>query len=234
MLVYLGVAFVVIAGLTLTYPVLFRRADQSRKEHELALGLKLDRLDEMARHAVEICKLAETELDVDDPSCLERLRSRADDARQATCDRLIEHDMLVPEHTAMLKLGSRSERRRRQIALTASAAKLETSFARECEALDLAIDRIRLGREKASQRIEDRQQHPLHCASCGGHVGEARFCPGCGEEAPEMTRCRSCGHELRIPSHLLAKGVHTLHLHCMACGEYPRTTSLSGAGAEGD
>lgn len=231
MFVYLGAAATVVAALTLTYPILHRRAEEKHGQREDALRQSMDALLEKAVPASELCEQAGASLQVEDPSTMQRLRDKLETAGATLEEHLRDVAVLAAARETTAPRPGRSERRRQIDSAKRSVSDLRAALDRGQQELRAALDHARRGREKTEQRLQSRDEHPVHCPSCGGGLGDARFCAGCGQEAPVVRSCKCCGQELRLPRELLANDVSFGNLHCMSCGEFPRSQAVAVAQA---
>lgn len=102
-------------------------------------------------------------------------------------------------------------------ALGALAAKGEAVSA-AAAALTEALARAEDARRKDHERRTQAAQPQARCVACGAALAGGRFCGQCGARGYERLPCGRCGESLEVPVHLVRHGWAEQGVHCRSCG----------------
>lgn len=224
-IVFLGIACMVTAHLTITYPRLQRGQEARRVELESALTRMVQDLTPDAAVARGAIADADALLALHDPTELSTLRdwvARRLDTLRAQLD---VHERVRGHHDAMRAATARRERRAHREAGVQTAERLLSQLPQAIAAVEesvLALTARRSDRAAPSDPPTPDHVEREHCVACGhACAGDARFCPGCGTRCATVLGCRRCREVLRLPVHLMAASAddHAPVTHCIGCGE---------------
>ena len=221
--VWLGIVCVVIAHLTLTYPVLARGQEARRSALDHQLAQAADELSAAAASGRTAIADANALLALHDPVEHAALRKWVEQ-RSGTIDRVLgEYERLSSLRETALGAPTRIERRAARGHGMLLAQRLRSRLPHARAELLEATGALAAQRGKRTpQRVADEALGGDHCVACGQPCGAgAHFCPACGTPCAEVRRCRRCEHVLRLPLHLLVPddAEQPRATHCVACGE---------------
>ena len=226
--IYLAIAFVVIAGLTLTYPKLLRLRTQLASTKERQIASAIGSLAPLVQTAQAAAQSASRSLDDADLDAQAKQRTSVTSQLAALHQELNRHRSLTDDLEELQR--SRASARRRDLlrSFANRCDRLTGSLGRGIRDLQASLQELVEGRERSRARLAQQQTGDIHCPSCGCGSQDARFCPGCGKPTPRPLPCGRCDEVLHLPVYLLREGIQPGQLHCMGCGE-PHTLVVDGA-----
>jgi len=211
-LFYLGVSFLTIAFLTLSYRrwASHRRTAQLQREGDLAA--RVESLGEQARLARDEATRAQ---DVASP--VPEVQERADRARQALLTQVYEAESLTQELAELPSFNySRRCELRPLLEMRTAAAERQLPLARR--ELNLASHHV-LESQARTRARQNASPDEVYCVACGQVGADTPCCAWCGHRRPRRLTC-ACG------CHLLLPPEGSLGAFCPGCGQ--RKAELAG------
>ena len=218
--VYLGVACVVVAFVTLSYPQLVRGHESRRLRLEAQLDDALAGMTKEALTTRQTIANSKALLAVQDPEQLEALREWVERRTDHASRLLVDCESACSIHAEMICATQRMPRANLRRNATKIVDQLHNHLPQVRTAVEQAMQALASHRQ---QRRSEPQTSGTHCMACGQPGdAEGQFCAACGTPTPERRQCQRCDTVLPLPRHLLA-AVNRKQTppvtHCCSCGE---------------
>jgi hypothetical protein len=221
--VFIGATVLVIAYLTITFPIWAARRERHRQESDSAYAAARKELlktinNDLGRRVADLKAAgAQAESQLNLLANVEELapaRARLEAAREPA-------QGLSKEYEELLKrLGALPVHRDWQQTDLLPGLQRDTEEFRE--RLDLCLARLRAELEEVRASVSSGAQAregETHCAACGRAIPRAPFCQQCGSVQPVDIVCPECGEKNSLPVHFFPEGVPPFKaLFCTRCG----------------